>query len=57
MAFYLEFILGMLLLSPLFVWIYFIRKDGNDHLCFTLKMHRDRQHAIKGDYHKIDPDN
>lgn len=56
MTFYLELTLGLLVVSPLLVWVYFARKDSSEHLLRTLNIHRDRRNAIKGDYDKIDHD-
>ena len=56
MQFMWEFIVGMVFLSPVFVFIFIANKDRDEFTRSYFKMLRDQQKAIKGEYDKIDRD-
>jgi len=49
-------IVGLIFVTGFLVWLKLQVNASNEMVRNQLKMHRDRQHAIKGEYHKIDPD-
>ena len=54
MTFWLEFILGMIVLSPFILIVLSLRNQSSDLLRTQIKFHQDRQKAIKGRYDEID---
>ncbi len=54
MLFY--FLVVIIFVFGVFVWLKLQVNASDEMIRSQFKMHRDRQHAIKGEYHKIDPD-